>query len=63
MAVELGAPLLRQTAVIPGFAHYMRLYSLLAKPLFFTHTRPQVDAEELCLVYFGVTGIYCTRLN
>ena len=37
MAVELGAPLLRETAVIPGFAHYMRLYSLLAKPLFFTH--------------------------
>ena len=53
MAVELGAPLLRETAVIPGFAHYMRLYSLLAKPLFFTHT----TTSRCWGVMFGVFGV------
>ena len=63
MAVELGAPLLRETAVIPGFAHYMRLYSLLAKPLFFTHDHKSMLRSNVCFGVFGVTGIYWWRVH
>ena len=64
MAVELGAPLLRETAVIPGFAHYMRLYSLLAKPLFFTHDhKSMLSSNVWCIWSNWYILVTCTLPN